>query len=111
MRPRSDIGRAIVEITRALDLIEGTDRCSGDELALMREWMKNARCFLRCVDGADVAKWLDNEHCGQCGRCDVAIISDDGDPICARCATAQSPEAIALLERDDAEKEESRREA
>ena len=60
-----------------------------------------AIAYLECVDSTDVARWIDNECCAECGNSEVATLTDDGVPYCAR-------HANALRDAQDTDLEDSR---
>lgn len=48
--------------------------------------VRNAHTFLRCVDPRDVATWIKETHCADCGRIDVTVWAEQDFVLCARCA-------------------------
>ena len=71
-----------------------------------REYMTNANASRDEARALSARVAASMDWCACCGKCEGDVLTDAGIALCARCATAESPEAIALLERDDAEREE-----
>ena len=83
----SCIGRALTALEHGLAAKDGNESMAwryGRALGAMEV----ARDLLLRIDPADVAKWLDNECCVECGVPDVAMLDNAGAPYCARHATA-----------------------
>ena len=82
-----------------------------DDPNTRREYATNAKACWAEARALEARETASEDWCACCGKCEGDVLTDAGIALCAMCACAESPEAIALLERDDAEKEEGRREA
>jgi len=84
----SELGRAVKHLESANALLARIRPLSVEEQVQLAVDVSVALRALRGVDAGDVTRWLDRECCAECGSSEVATLTDDGVPYCARHATA-----------------------